>query len=133
MGTGRVLIPLLQAGHDVEGFDGSDWMLGNLPQELPGARTVATSQPNAMECIPVRPQVCRDRHDCGHILMLIGEFETACAVLRRFHDHLAPGGRLIFDISPDDCFTSDLSLRTWKTPDGDLLDAAGEQDPSWTT
>ena len=52
---------------------------------------------------------------------LIPEFDTACAVLRRFHDHLQPGGRLILDISPDDSFTSDPEIRRWTTSEGDLL------------
>ena len=57
---------------------------------------------------------------CG-TFMLIEDFPKAGAVLRRFHDHLEPGGRLILDISPDDCFTSDLAIRSWMTPEGDTL------------
>jgi SAM-dependent methyltransferase len=120
VGTGRVLIPLLEAGHDVEGSDGSNEML-----------EICRRNCRARGLSPRLSQTRWDAFQCDRkfaaivmtagTFMLIGEFETACAILRRFHDHLAPGGRLIFDISPDDCFTSDLSLRSWKTADGDLV------------
>jgi SAM-dependent methyltransferase len=120
VGTGRVLIPMLDAGHEVEGFDASQEML-----------EICRKNCRARGYAPRLSQMRWDTFQCDRIFaaiimtagtfMLISEFEAACAILRRFHDHLAPGGRLIFDISPDDCFTSDLRIRSWKTAEGDLL------------
>jgi len=120
VGTGRVLIRLLEAGHDVEGFDGSDEMLEICRRNC---RARGFSPPLSWMRFE---DFQYDRKFAAIVMtagtfMLIGEFETACAVLRRFHDHLLPGGRLILDISPDDCFTSDLSTRTWTSADGDVL------------
>jgi SAM-dependent methyltransferase len=119
-GTGRVLIRLLEAGHDVEGFDASAEML-----------EVCRRNCRARGLAPRLSQMRWDTFQCDRkfaaIVMtaatfqLIPEFETACALLRRFHDHLAAGGRLILDISPDDCFTSNRDTRLWRTADGDLL------------
>ena len=120
VGTGRVLIPLLQAGHDVEGFDGSNEMLEICRRNCKARGLSPRLSRMRFEDFQYERKFAAIVMTAG-TFMLVDEFETACAVLRRFYDHLLPGGRLIFDISPDDCFTSDLSLRTWKTPDGDLL------------
>lgn len=119
-GTGRVLIPLLEAGHDVEGFDASNDML-----------EICRKNCRERGLSPRLMQMQWDTFQCDRkfaaivmtagTFMLIGEFESACAVLRRFYDHLLPGGRLILDISPDDCFTSDLSMRSWTSANGDVL------------
>ena len=120
VGTGRVLIRLLEAGHDVEGFDASAEML-----------EICRRNCRARGFSPRLSQMRWETFQCDRkfaaivmtaaTFMLITEFETACAVLRRFYEHLAPGGRLILDISPDDCFTSDHSIRRWTSPEGDLL------------
>lgn len=53
---------------------------------------------------------------------LITSTASATAVLRRFHDHLAPGGRLILDLDPISGFRkSPESVRSWTTDSGDLL------------
>jgi SAM-dependent methyltransferase len=120
VGTGRVLIRLLEAGHDVEGFDASNEML-----------EICRRNCQARGLSPRLNQMRWDSFQCDRkfaaIVMtaatieLIPEFDTACAVLRRFHDHLRPGGRLILDISPDDSFTSGPEIRSWTTPDCGLL------------
>ena len=120
VGTGRVLIRLLEGGHDVEGFDASAEML-----EI--CRRNCRARGLSPRLSQMRWETFRcDRKFAAIVMtaatfMLITEFETACAVLRRFYEHLAPGGRLILDISPDDCFTSDYGIRRWTSPEGDLL------------
>ncbi len=54
-------------------------------------------------------------------IQLITDHEAALAVLRRFRDHLAPGGRLILDLDTiDGLLDAPHSVRTWKAGD-DLL------------
>jgi ubiquinone/menaquinone biosynthesis C-methylase UbiE len=120
VGTGRVLIRLLEAGHDAEGFDASNEML-----EI--CRRNCQSRGLTPRLSQMRWESFQYDRKFAAIVMtaatieLIPEFDTACAVLRRFHDHLQPGGRLILDISPDDSFTSDPEIRSWTTSDGDLV------------
>jgi hypothetical protein len=54
---------------------------------------------------------------------LIDDFAEALAVLRRFHDHLKPGGRLFVDIMPLAYLTNPTShhVRSWTTPAGEQL------------
>jgi SAM-dependent methyltransferase len=53
---------------------------------------------------------------------LIDDFEAALAVLRRFREHLRPGGRLYVDLMPLASLTaSQDGIRSWTTPEGDLL------------
>jgi ubiquinone/menaquinone biosynthesis C-methylase UbiE len=119
-GTGRVLIRLLEAGHDVEGCDASNEML-----EI--CRRNCRARGLSPRLSRMRWDEFQYDHKFAAIVMtaatieLIPEFDAACAILRRFYDHLQLGGRLILDISPDDSFTSDPDLRQWTTPEGDLL------------
>ncbi|CAM5417386.1 SAM-dependent methyltransferase [Aquamicrobium terrae] len=120
VGNGRLFVPLLEAGLDVKGFDASEEMLAycrtacasrSLPAPLSRQTFEAFSYDERFEAILV---------PLGSI-QLITEYETARAVLKRFHDHLAPGGRLILDLDSIDRFLdAPHSVRTWKVGD-DLL------------
>jgi len=120
VGTGRVLIRLLEAGFDVEGFDASNEMLEICRRNCQARGFSPRLSQQRFESFQYDRKFTAIVMTCG-TFMLIDEFATACAVLRRFYDHLEPGGRLILDISPDDCFTSDISTRSWTSPDGDVL------------
>lgn len=53
---------------------------------------------------------------------LITETASAVAVLKRFWEHLQPGGRLILDIDPIENVISDaMTARRWAVEGGDLL------------
>ncbi|UXU75622.1 MULTISPECIES: class I SAM-dependent methyltransferase [unclassified Paracoccus (in: a-proteobacteria)] len=121
VGNGRILIPLAQAGLEVEGFDTSAEMLALCAAECArrGLRAGLSRQGFA--------DFGYDRRFAAIILpagsfQLIGDTATAIAVLRRFHDHLAPGGRLIVDLDPiGDIIQGGSSQRSWQTEAGDLL------------
>ncbi|HEY3799901.1 MAG TPA: class I SAM-dependent methyltransferase [Caulobacteraceae bacterium] len=126
-GSGRTLVPLLEAGHDVVGFDPSEEMLDRC-RERCAARGYA-------------PDLSRQRFEDFHYdrafaaviipagsFTLIEDVAVARAVLRRFHDHLAPGGRLILDISPLLILGSDAKdNRQWTAENGDLLTLHGRR------
>ncbi|MFD4791320.1 class I SAM-dependent methyltransferase [Streptomyces sp. NPDC058459] len=98
-GTGRVLIPLLQAGFRMEGNDHSPAMIDScrknceqlgLPEPpLHTADMISFVRPERYEAI-VMP--------AGSIRNLPGRDATLQA-LRAFHASLAPGGRLVLDVA----------------------------------
>jgi SAM-dependent methyltransferase len=124
-GTGRLLIPLLEAGFEVEGFDASADMLAacrrrcagrGLSPSLAQARfqDFAYDQRFAAVLVPVGT------------FTLIDDFAEALAVLRRFFDHLVPGGRLMIDIMPLGYLVNERpDIRTWTAANGDLLRIEG--------
>lgn len=124
-GSGRTLVPFLQAGLDVTGFDPSLEMLDR-------CRARAAEAGFA-------PDVSRRRYEdfaydrrFGAILIpvgsftLIDDFAAAMDVLRRFHAHLEPGGVLVIDLQGLNFLTSQAAdRRRWTAANGDLLTCEG--------
>ncbi len=106
VGSGRVLIPLLESGLLVDGVDYSHEMLSSCQQrcEARGLKTNLyhadlkdLALPGKYEAIIV---------PAGSFL-LIENREEAIEVLKRFYDHLEVGGRLILDLFlPDNDYNS---------------------------
>jgi SAM-dependent methyltransferase len=121
-GSGRLMVPMLEAGLPVEGFDHSESMLAQLRQAAE-ARGLNTSLSR------MRFQEFAYDHPFGAIVCpvgaftLIDDFAEALAVLRRFHDQLRPGGRLFVDIMPLAYLTNPTShyVRSWTKPNGEQL------------
>ncbi len=126
-GSGRALIPLLQAGHDVAGFDPSEEMLDRCR-----ARCAAGG---------FAPHLSRQRfddftydHRFAAIVLPMGSFTliddvaVALSVLRRFSQHLLTGGRLIVDI-PSLAYLAarEDDNRRWTASNGDLLTLEGRR------
>ena len=121
VGSGRLLIPLLEAGLDVQGYDRSESMLER-------CRQAAAER-------GLKARLKRMSHDdftyeerFGAIVIAVGsftlvdDFAEALALLRRYYDHLRPGGRLFIDLMPLSYLANIRdSLRRWTTLDGDLL------------
>ncbi|MBP2316172.1 class I SAM-dependent methyltransferase [Azospirillum soli] len=127
VGTGRLLIPLLEAGLPVEGFDASEDMLER-------CRTSCRKHGLSPRLELMRFQDFAYEYKFDAIIMplgtfqLIGDFAEALLVLRRFHDHLLPGGRLIVDLDPlSDFFGDSAGVRSWPTEDGDLITLQAQQ------
>src|SRR5580700_5216019 len=120
-GTGRALVPMLEAGHDVTGFDASPDMLARcrarceergLAPDLSQQRFEDFSYDRkfAVIIVPVGT------------FTLIDDFATAMAVLRRFHAHLAPGGVVILDMDLLAALADrGEDRRSWTAENGDLL------------
>lgn len=93
-GTGRMLIPLLEKGFHVEGFDSSKDMLG------------------------ICHENCKKRGLDPKLFE--GKMETFS--LDNFYEHLSDGGRLIVDIFlQNEISTGIVSTRTWECPNGDII------------
>jgi SAM-dependent methyltransferase len=124
-GSGRTLIPFLQAGLDIAGFDPSEEMLGR-------ARARAAQAGFAPDLTRQRCEDFAYDRRFGAILIpvgsftLIDDFAVAMAVLRRFHDHLEPGGILVIDQQGLNFLAGQgEDRRRWTAPSGDVLTCEG--------
>ncbi|MGH9277950.1 MAG: class I SAM-dependent methyltransferase [Acidimicrobiales bacterium] len=112
-GTGRVLIPLLEAGFRVEGLDHSPEMLAICRQHCleRGLEPVlrigdmeSFVQPEAYEAVII---------PAGSIRNLDGR-NAVLRALSCFHESLVPGGRLIVDVAAPRPVTEPGPLRYWR-------------------
>jgi SAM-dependent methyltransferase len=121
VGTGRVMIPLTEAGLEVEGLDDSPEMLAicrarcaerGLQPVLYEGDMGSLSLPHSYEAIIV---------PAGSFL-LIERREESLGTLKRFHEHLLPGGRLILDLELQTDFrVGTISTWTVQTPQGETI------------
>ena len=112
-GTGRVLIPLLEAGFTVEGLDTSPDMLAvcrqhcrdrGLDPVLREADMTGFEEPAAYQAI-ILP--------AASIMLLDGRDEAPPA-LAAFRESLVPGGRLILDVEAPSLVTEPATTRYWR-------------------
>ncbi|WP_304192274.1 bifunctional 2-polyprenyl-6-hydroxyphenol methylase/3-demethylubiquinol 3-O-methyltransferase UbiG [Phenylobacterium aquaticum] len=120
VGTGRLMIPLLEAGIAVEGFDHSPEMLA-ICGERAAARGLAPTLTQARF-----QDLALGRRFAAIIVpassfMLLDRFDEALEALGRLRDHLEPGGRLLVDLPPMSAFDGQAPERSWTAVNGDLL------------
>lgn len=121
VGTGRVLIPLMEAGLQIEGTDNSPEMLAvcrarcaerGLQPVLHEVDMGSLSLPERYEAIIV---------PAGSFL-LIERREQSRGALGRFREHLLPGGRLILDLELyTDLRVGTMPGRALATPRGETI------------
>lgn len=127
-GTGRTLVPFLDAGHDMTGFDAS-------PDMLERCRAKCAERGHSPRLTQQRFEDFRYPDPFAAILVpagtftLIDDFAVAMAVLRRFRDHLAPGGLLVLDMQSLGFLgqSGGEDLRSWTAENGDLLTIHGKR------
>ena len=120
-GTGRILIPLLEKGLNVDGFDSSKDMLNicedncrkrDLNPKLFEAKMESFSQDTKYDAIIV---------PTGTFLLLHKRSDSIKA-LKNFYKHLSNGGRLIVDVSlQTDISIGTVSTKTWECSNGDII------------
>jgi SAM-dependent methyltransferase len=121
VGNGRVLIPLLEAGLEVVGFDASEEMLEHCRREC-----AARSLPAHVTRQTFADFAYNERFEAVIIpagsFQLITDHGAAMATLQRVFDHLRPDGRLIVDVDPvGSVMSGSTGIRRWTTSDGDVL------------
>jgi SAM-dependent methyltransferase len=124
-GSGRTLLPFLQAGLDMTGFDPSEEMLDRCRARCGDAGFAPDLSRQRFEDFAYDRAFSAILVPVGSFTLL-DDFAVALAVLRRFHDHLAPGGMVVLDIQglnflapgPED-------RRRWTAENGDLLTCEG--------
>jgi SAM-dependent methyltransferase len=120
-GTGRILIPLLEKGLNVDGFDSSKDMLKicenncrkrNLNPKLFEAKMESFSVDTKYDAIIVPTGT----------FLLLHKREDSIKALKNFYEHLSNGGRLILDISlQTDISMGRVSTRIWECFNGDII------------
>lgn len=120
-GTGRILIPLLEKGLNVDAFDISKDMLNicehnckerGLNPKLFEGKMESFSQDTKYDAIIV---------PTGTFLLLHNR-EDSIKALQNFYRHLSNGGRLIVDIFlQTDISTGTVSTKTWDCTNGDII------------
>jgi SAM-dependent methyltransferase len=94
-GSGRLLLPLLQAGLDVDGCDYSADMLARCGERVAAQRLSTRLYEQAMHALDL-PRRYRTIFCCG-VIGLGGERRLALKAMQRCHEHLRPGGTFAFD------------------------------------
>ncbi len=121
VGNGRIFVPLLEEGFQIEGFDASDEMLGYCHDECRKRKLPLNLTRQTFEEFSYDKSFAAIIIPAGSF-QLVTDGASAAAVLKRFYDHLAPNGRLIVDLDPIGSFLGPSgSVRTWVIEDGDLL------------
>lgn len=94
-GTGRLLLPYLRAGLDVDGCDISPDMLAHCREKAAREGFSPKLYPQAMHELDL-PRTYRTIFICGSFGIGGTRRQNALA-LQRFYEHLTPGGVLLFD------------------------------------
>ena len=120
-GTGRILIPLLEKGLKVDGFDGSEEMLKICRHNC----EIRGLQPNLfkgkMESFSLDRKYEAIIIPTGTFLLL-HEREDSLNALKNFYHHLSDGGRLIIDIFlQTDLTVGNVSTRIWKSRNEEMI------------
>jgi SAM-dependent methyltransferase len=95
-GTGRLLLPFLRAGLDVDGCDVSSDMIDLCKRRVIREGFSPNISVQAMHQLDA-PRRYKTIFVCG-AFGLGSTREQDLEALRRFHDHLEPGGKLVLDI-----------------------------------
>lgn len=97
VGSGRVIIPLLESGLRVDGVDSSPEMLASCRQRCDDRGL----QVNLIEA-KLQELTLPDKYEAiiipGGSFLLIEQRDESIAALKRLYDQLEPGGRLMLDI-----------------------------------
>jgi SAM-dependent methyltransferase len=97
-GTGRLLLPYLHAGLDVDGCDYSQDMLAQCQERATREGLAPRLYHQALHELDL-PRRYRTIVACG-VIGLGGERRLTRQALRRCYEHLRPGGVFAFDFSP---------------------------------
>lgn len=100
-GTGIFLLPLLTAGHDIYGFDISEAMLATLKHK---ARSLGMQDVDSRLSAQSFESFHYDRKFDAILIptnsfSMLATQDAQIAALRNIHDHLAPGGRFLLDLT----------------------------------
>ncbi len=124
VGTGRLLIPLLEAGLNVEGIDASPYMLDVCRHNCVHRGLNPTLYEGSIDKLNVPGKFTAIVVTLGSF-MLLGKRSAALAALQAFAQHLEPGGRIFIDLElPIASFKSENVVKQHQPiecPDGSMI------------
>lgn len=120
-GSGRILIPLLQSGIQIEGLDSSGVMLNSCRSRC----SELGLNPKLYEG-EIHDFYLKNKYEA--IIIPSGSFqliegrEQAIIALKHFTNYLTPGGKLIMDLFiPTEFNINSESTSTWNTPNNEVI------------
>ena len=120
-GTGRLLIPLLEKGFQVDGFDSSTEMLEICQTNCEERGLQPLLFEAKMESFAVDTKYEAIIIPAGTFLLL-HKREESIQALKNFHRHLVHGGKLIVDLfMQTEVSIGAISTRTWGCANGDVI------------
>lgn len=121
VGNGRILIPLLEKGMDVDGFDVSKEMLNICRMNCENRGLNPKLFEGRMESILLDTKYKAIIVPAGTFLLLYRK-EDSIKALKNFYNHLINRGKLIIDIFlQTELTTNSVSTRTWKSKNGGII------------
>jgi ubiquinone/menaquinone biosynthesis C-methylase UbiE len=128
VGSGRVIIPLLESGLNVDGVDYSPEMLASCRQRCEERELVTNLYESNLQELDLP-----DKYEAiiipGGSFLLIEKREESLKALKRLYDHLQPGGLLMLDLFlPDNNFVCGRfdGTSTFNLPNGDVITMEGK-------
>ncbi|QNK57735.1 class I SAM-dependent methyltransferase [Paenibacillus sp. PAMC21692] len=123
VGSGRVIIPLLESGLNVDGIDYSPEMLASCRQRCEERNLVVNLYESNLQELSLP-----DKYEAiiipGGSFLLIEKREESLNALKCLYNHLQPGGRLILDLFlPDNNFDRGQfgETSTFNLANGDII------------
>ena len=124
-GSGRTLVPFLQAGLDISGFDPSPEMLDRCRARCAASGFAADLSRQRFEDFAYDRAFAAILVPVGSFT-LIDDFAVALAALRRFQGALATGGIVVLDLQGLSFLRpGEGDRRRWTAENGDLLTCEG--------
>jgi SAM-dependent methyltransferase len=138
VGTGRILVPLLEAGHRLEGYDNSPEMLAVCREHCAKRRLDPVLTEADMTSFVQAGRFSGVIVPTGSITLLTGR-EMLARALACFRECLQPDGRLIIDVPSPEMHQELSPMRSWAVADevwtlqtmGVDYDAAQNQTLQW--
>jgi SAM-dependent methyltransferase len=121
-GSGRFLVPLREAGIDIDGFDASADMLRACEERCAARGVSADVRLQAIEELSM-PRRYGFAFCGGGSFGLVTDLDDVAVALRKLHDALLPGGVLVIEVeTPGKGARPGLwGGRWWERPDGALI------------
>jgi len=121
-GSGRVLIPLLQAGIDIDGLDNSEAMLDSCRRRCNELNLIPELFNDEMHNFTIVDKKYEAIIIPGGSFQLIEGRSQAVATLHNLLSHLTPDGKLIMDLFiPTDLNANSQTTRTWNTMNNEVI------------
>lgn len=132
-GNGRILIPLLEQGFNIEGFDASTEMLAYCKQECKARNLSPILKKELFQNFSFTNQFEAIIVPAGSF-QLITDTDEAIEVLKRFKSALNESGRLIIDLSLISALAEEpMQARQWNVDNGMLTLTESRVETSYIT
>ena len=119
-GSGRLLIPLLERGHSVDGVDASSAMLARCHERCAALQLKPMVYEQSLETL-----VLASRYQT--VIIALGSFQlitdrvVAVQILQNLHAHMDQGGDLFIDIFVPEVTSTELATRELPVADGSII------------